>query len=174
MPRVRRTGKSDNRWNAEHRRVLESGNDFFGLFRDEIDQHECWQDSKGEILPAFIAENPGRRPHGWWQFEAKARRERIDGMPHPHDVPGGDQQKRLFFGIPRMCAIARACKLAKVPLWSPNRLRHNAATELRKEFDWKPPARFLVTASPIRRSATRNLTLTRASCDCCSWLTLEV
>lgn len=31
-------------------------------------------------------------------------------------------------------AIARACKLAKVNLWSPNRLRHNAATELRKEF----------------------------------------
>jgi len=31
-------------------------------------------------------------------------------------------------------AIARACKLAVIPLWSPNRLRHNAATELRKEF----------------------------------------
>lgn len=31
-------------------------------------------------------------------------------------------------------AIARACKLAKVELWSPNRLRHNAATELRKGF----------------------------------------
>ena len=31
-------------------------------------------------------------------------------------------------------AIARACALAEVPLWSPNRLRHNAATELRKEF----------------------------------------
>ncbi len=31
-------------------------------------------------------------------------------------------------------AIARACKLAKVDLWSPNRLRHNAATELRKQF----------------------------------------
>jgi integrase len=31
-------------------------------------------------------------------------------------------------------AIARACKLAKVDLWSPNRLRHNAATAIRKEF----------------------------------------
>lgn len=31
-------------------------------------------------------------------------------------------------------AIARACELAKIDLWSPNRLRHNAATELRKEF----------------------------------------
>jgi integrase len=29
-------------------------------------------------------------------------------------------------------AISRACKLAKVPEWAPNRLRHNAATALRK------------------------------------------
>ncbi len=29
-------------------------------------------------------------------------------------------------------AITRACKLAKVPEWSPNQLRHNAATNLRK------------------------------------------
>jgi integrase len=29
-------------------------------------------------------------------------------------------------------AIARACTLAKVPVWAPNQLRHNAATELRK------------------------------------------
>ncbi len=31
-------------------------------------------------------------------------------------------------------AINRACELAGVDVWSPNRLRHNAATELRKEF----------------------------------------
>jgi integrase len=31
-------------------------------------------------------------------------------------------------------AIARACELAEVDLWAPNRLRHNAGTELRKEF----------------------------------------
>jgi integrase len=31
-------------------------------------------------------------------------------------------------------AISRACRLAKVPVWAPNRLRHNAATELRKQF----------------------------------------
>ena len=31
-------------------------------------------------------------------------------------------------------AIKRACKKAKVPEWSPNRLRHNAATEIRREF----------------------------------------
>ncbi len=31
-------------------------------------------------------------------------------------------------------AISRACRLAKVSKWAPNRLRHNAATELRKQF----------------------------------------
>jgi integrase len=31
-------------------------------------------------------------------------------------------------------AIHRACDTAKVPAWSPHRLRHNAATFLRKEF----------------------------------------
>jgi integrase len=31
-------------------------------------------------------------------------------------------------------AINKACKKAKIPVWGPNRLRHNAATFLRKEF----------------------------------------
>src|SRR5262249_51756396 len=30
-------------------------------------------------------------------------------------------------------AIRKACKTAKVPAWSPNQLRHNAATNLRRE-----------------------------------------
>ena len=32
-------------------------------------------------------------------------------------------------------AIKNACKAAGIPVWTPNRLRHNAATRLRKEFD---------------------------------------
>ena len=31
--------------------------------------------------------------------------------------------------------IRRACEKACIPVWTPNRLRHNAATRLRKEFD---------------------------------------
>lgn len=31
-------------------------------------------------------------------------------------------------------AIHRACKKAKIPLWSPNRLRHSRATDLRRRF----------------------------------------
>ncbi len=32
-------------------------------------------------------------------------------------------------------SISNACEKAGIPVWAPNRLRHNAATELRKDFD---------------------------------------
>ncbi len=32
------------------------------------------------------------------------------------------------------CAIYRACSVAQVPQWSPNRLRHSAATRIRQEL----------------------------------------
>ena len=32
-------------------------------------------------------------------------------------------------------AIRNACKAGDIPVWSPNQLRHNAATELRKKYD---------------------------------------
>ncbi len=32
-------------------------------------------------------------------------------------------------------AITNACEAAGIPVWSPNRLRHNAATDLRKTHD---------------------------------------
>ena len=32
-------------------------------------------------------------------------------------------------------AIARACKEAKVPVWTPHQLRHSAGTSVRAEFD---------------------------------------
>lgn len=45
----------------------------------------------------------------------------------PKRTPGERYQRTSYTR-----AIARACKLAKVTAWSPNQLRHNAATELRK------------------------------------------
>lgn len=42
--------------------------------------------------------------------------------------PPGKRYQRVSYTR----AISRACKLAKVPDWSPNQLRHNAATNLRK------------------------------------------
>jgi integrase len=47
----------------------------------------------------------------------------------PQRTPGERYQRTSYTR-----AISRACRLAKVPEWSPNQLRHNAATELRKQF----------------------------------------
>lgn len=55
-------------------------------------------------------------------------------------------------------AVARACRLAKVDLWSPNRLRHNAATELRKEFG-------LEAARTVLGHTEADTTLFYAECD---------
>ncbi len=34
-------------------------------------------------------------------------------------------------------AITRACKLAKIPAWTPGQLRHTAATNLERQFGWE-------------------------------------
>ena len=47
----------------------------------------------------------------------------------PKRTPGERYQRTSYTR-----AITRACKLAKVTEWSPNQLRHNAATEMRKLY----------------------------------------
>ena len=49
----------------------------------------------------------------------------------PKEAPKRTPGKR-YQRVSYTRAITRACKLAKVSEWSPNQLRHNAATELRK------------------------------------------
>jgi integrase len=46
-------------------------------------------------------------------------------------------------------AIRRACEQAGVPVWAPNRLRHSAATRLRKEFGLDTARAVLGHASPV-------------------------
>ena len=47
----------------------------------------------------------------------------------PRKMPGNHYTKDSY-----RTAIQRACDRAGIPHWSPNQLRHNAATRLRKEF----------------------------------------
>jgi integrase len=46
-------------------------------------------------------------------------------------------------------AIRRACQRAGVPAWSPNRLRHSAATRLRREFGLDVARAVLGHSSPV-------------------------
>lgn len=56
---------------------------------------------------------------------ALERKRKAAPQRRPRDHYDGDSYRQ---------AIARACRRAKVPLWKPNQLRHNAATRLRAEF----------------------------------------
>lgn len=49
--------------------------------------------------------------------------------PSPKRIPGNRYTRRSYY-----YAIKRACEKAKVEVWGPNRLRHSAATYLRKRF----------------------------------------
>jgi integrase len=52
-----------------------------------------------------------------------------NGRVDPSRTPGSHYNTRAYAH-----AIHRGCRKANVPVWGPNRLRHNAATMLRKEF----------------------------------------
>jgi integrase len=56
---------------------------------------------------------------------AQARKRRVEPKRHPRD---------RYDVVTYARAIRRACGRARVPAWSPGRLRHNAATEARRQF----------------------------------------
>src|SRR5258708_40002483 len=71
-----------------------------------------------------------------WQAKRKENRKtppRPEGTwprkKNPKRTPGAFYNTRAYAH-----AINRAAKTAGVPVWGPNRLRHNAATIIRKEF----------------------------------------
>ena len=110
MPRKLRLKRRGSSWTAEHRKILMSGLDYFDLFTDETEQAACWRELKTEILPEFIAVNPGSRPWAWWEFDMPvgSRREAISGR-HPWDDPEFRLPKELWFGEPR---FLRECDLS--------------------------------------------------------------
>lgn len=60
-------------------------------------------------------------------------------------------------------AIAALCKKAKVPNWSPNRLRHNAATYLRKQFGLEAARTVLGHASSVVTEVYAEMDLAKAA-----------
>ena len=91
-----------------------------------------------EVLKSFF---PGKDPVDYLFSPQDARREkgeqaethrRPDQKPNPRRT---DRRVGEFYTTSSYHrAIARACKLAKVPRWQPNRLRHTAGIRIRKEF----------------------------------------
>ena len=68
--------------------------DLFGGGRDDV-LRGAWVELRGEILDAFVDENPGMRPWAWWQFDAPRAplgvfRGWLDGkLPEPRLRLGG-------------------------------------------------------------------------------------
>lgn len=119
MPTIRgRTrGWRRDEMGDEHRRVLLTGHDYGSVFQDASERRGTWDELRDELLPTWIAANPGTRPWAWWAFDAPERRQRVNGL-HPFDNPERfaqlkrlhadasvqtrSAQTALFFGKPRM------------------------------------------------------------------------
>lgn len=50
------------------------------LLRETKQIRKMWACCCDEIMAAWVAEHPGRRPRAWWIFEARAQRQRIGGV----------------------------------------------------------------------------------------------
>ncbi len=74
------------------------------------------------------------------EFDAERRENRVSPMTpsqrartrlaDPRKKPGSCYSVTSYAR-----AIKNACEVAEIPTWTPNRLRHNAATNMRKQFD---------------------------------------
>jgi hypothetical protein len=85
MPILKRKRLSRTGYTDEQKQVLLTGEDLFcdafpGTHPERDNYNDvirpAWDDLRAELLPAFIRENPGRRPWAWWQFDAPERRSR--------------------------------------------------------------------------------------------------
>ena len=98
MPVTRRIAKRRREgYPPEIRSYLLTGH-WFGLDGsadpDADFARQVWGELRGELLPAFIAENPGRRPWGWWAFDSGEPRRRLDRPERPG-------RGELWYGCPR-------------------------------------------------------------------------
>jgi integrase len=88
-----------------------------------------------------------------------ARKTPVQPSQRDRSKPGARRRPGLRYTVATYrAAIYRACKAADVPTWSPNRLRHNAATRLRREFG-------LDTAQAVLGHASADVTQVYAELD---------
>ena len=59
----------------------------------------AWDELRGELLPKYIQDHPGRRPWAWWKFDAPAPRRRCLTGNDPYDDPNLPKWAALNFGI---------------------------------------------------------------------------
>jgi integrase len=92
---------------------------------DEGDKLVCLGPKAQEIVKPFLADSTPTE----FLFSPKKATERR--FPNGH---GGLKPRERYDDGSYCQAVKRACKRAGVPIWTPNRLRHNRATEIRTVF----------------------------------------
>ena len=84
MPVRRRTDKRRQDVTDEQELWLR-GEDTHGFFQfsppDEL--HDFWNVHSDRIIAEWIENNPGTRPHRWWQYDAPEARKRLGGIGTP-------------------------------------------------------------------------------------------
>jgi integrase len=85
-----------------------------------------------------VARRAGRKTPMTPSQRRRKRKER------PRRAPGGRYETHAY-----TMAVRRACDLAGVPRWTPHRLRHNAATRLRREYGLDVARVILGHSSPV-------------------------
>lgn len=97
-----------------------------------------------EILKPFLVADPEKYLFAPVSAEKERSEERRSNRETPMTPSQGARTQKLErLRKPGKCytvtsygrAIRNACKAGNIPVWSPNQLRHNAATELRKKYD---------------------------------------
>lgn len=92
------------------------------------------------------------------------RKTRVQPSQRDRSKPGARRKPGVSYSTKSYgIAIRRGCQLAGVPVWSPNRLRHTAATELRREFGIDVAQAVLGHASPTTTLIYAEVDLARAS-----------
>jgi integrase len=132
-----RPARHKNSWRG-HERILVLGEEAQGIVRRFLrpGYQDSYLFSPSEAELARRARMRAQRKTPLWpshlKKQAKKRRK------HPRRAP-----RDRYDTVTYARAIRRACKRAGVPVWSPGRLRHNAATEIRKEFGLEAASAFL-------------------------------
>ena len=92
---------------------------------DGGDKYVCLGPKAQEIIKPFLANCPPT------EFLFSPKRAAARRYPNGN---GGLRPKSKYNDDTFCRAVKRACKRAGVPIWTPNRLRHNRATEVRTAF----------------------------------------
>lgn len=108
-------------------------------------KREAWEAHRDDLLPAYIARNPGSRPTAWWEFEAADGWGRYNGAcSTTNDLPpawsGYSVEVGNLVALDALTDGERAKLRARGPLWGPGTSDPDASTPARPRGNGAPPA----------------------------------